>query len=91
MIYLGQIVASIKIFPKDIIISVDQIKEAIKNSLPNNVKVHKFVEEPIAYGLVALLAHIIIPETEGLLQKVENILQNIEGVSQTEVVLVRKI
>lgn len=91
MIYLGKIVASIKIFPEDIIISMDQIKEDIKNSLPNNVEVYKFVEEPIAYGLVALLAHIIIPEVDGLLEKVENILQNINGISQTEVILVRKI
>ena len=88
---MGRIVASIKIFPEDIIIGVDQIKEEIKSSLPKNVQVYKFVEEPIAFGLVALIAHIIIPESEGQLEKIENILRKVKGVSQIEVILVRRI
>lgn len=88
---MAQVVVSIKILPEDIIIGVDKIKEEIRNSLPKNVQVYKFMEEPIAYGLVALIAHIIIPEEEGQLEKVENILTKVKGVGQIEVIMVRRI
>jgi len=88
---MGRVVASIKIFPEDIIVGVDQIKEEIEKSLPKDVQVYKFVEEPIAFGLVALIAHIILPESEGQLDKVENILREVKGVGQIEVILVRRI
>ena len=88
---MKKIVASIKIFPEDILISIDQIKKEIESSLPKNSQVYKFVEEPIAFGLVALIAHIILPELEGQLEEIENILRNVKGVGQIEVILVRKI
>jgi translation elongation factor aEF-1 beta len=88
---MGRVVATIKLFPEDIIIGVDRIKQAIERELPNDVTIHKFVEEPIAFGLVALIAHLVIPEEEGRLEVVENTLQTIEGVGQIEVLLVRRV
>ena len=88
---MGQIVVSVKIFPEDIIIGVDQLKKGIETTLPEDMKVYKFVEEPIAFGLVALIAHIIIPELEGQLAKLESLLKKVKGVSQIEVILLRKI
>lgn len=88
---MGRVVVSVKIFPEDIIVGVDQIKEEIENSLPEGVQVYKFVEEPIAFGLVALIAHIIVPESEGQLEKVEDTLRRVRGVGQIEVLMVRRI
>lgn len=88
---MGRVVATIKLFPEDIIIGVDCIKQAIERELPNDVTIHKLVEEPIAFGLVALIAHLVIPEEEGRLEVVENTLQTIEGVGQIEVLLVRRV
>ena len=88
---MGRVVATIKIFPEDVIIGVNHIKQAIERELPEDVTIHKLVEEPIAFGLVALIAHVVIPEEEGRLDAVEQILQTIEGVGQTEVLLVRRI
>jgi elongation factor 1-beta len=88
---MGRVVATIKLFPEDIIIGVDRIKQAIERELPNDVTIHKLVEEPIAFGLVALIVHLVIPEEEGRLEVVENTLQTIEGVGQIEVLLVRRV
>jgi translation elongation factor aEF-1 beta len=88
---MGRVVATIKIFPEDIIIGIDHIKQAIERELPKDVTIHQLVEEPIAFGLVALIAHLVIPEEEGQLETVENVLQSIEGVGQTEVLLVRRV
>ena len=88
---MARVVASIKIYPQDVIISTDVIKEEITKSLPSDVQVHKFVEEPIAFGLVALIAHIVFPESEGELEKVENAIKTVEGVGQIEVQMVRRV
>jgi translation elongation factor aEF-1 beta len=88
---VGRVVATIKLFPEDVIIGVDHIKQEIERELPNDITIHKLVEEPIAFGLVALIAHLVIPEEEGRLETVENILQKIEGVGQIEVQLVRRV
>jgi translation elongation factor aEF-1 beta len=88
---MARVVASIKIYPQDVIISVDEIKKGIMKALPRDVQVHQFVEEPIAYGLVALIVHLILPEAEGQIEKVENALQAVEGVGQIEVQMVRRV
>jgi len=88
---MARVVASIKIYPQDVIISTDVIKDEITKSLPSDVQVHKFVEEPIAFGLVALIAHIVFPESEGELEKVENAIKTVEGVGQIEVQMVRRV
>jgi translation elongation factor aEF-1 beta len=88
---MARVVASIKIYPQDVIISVDEIKKGIMKALPQDVQVHQFVEEPIAYGLVALIVHLILPEAEGQIEKVENALQAVEGVGQIEVQMVRRV
>ena len=88
---MARVVASIKIYPQDVIISTDMIKEGITKALPSDVQVHKFVEEPIAYGLVALIAHIVFSESEGELEKVENAIKTVEGVGQIEIQMVRRV
>jgi translation elongation factor aEF-1 beta len=88
---MRRVVATIKLFPEDILIGVDQIKQEIERKLPTDVTIHKLVEEPIAFGLVALIAHLVIPEEDGRMESVENILQKIKGVGQLEVQLVRRV
>jgi elongation factor 1-beta len=88
---MGQIVATLKIFPEDIIISPDEIKEEIKKVLPENVSIHRIDEDPIAFGLVALIAYIIMPDAGGIINEVEALIKEIKGVSQVESLLVRRI
>jgi elongation factor 1-beta len=88
---MGQIVATMKIFPEDVIISPDDIKEAIKKALPETVSIHRIDEEPIAFGLVALIAHLIMPDAGGIINEVEETIKNIQGVSQVEALLVRRV
>jgi elongation factor 1-beta len=88
---MGQIVATMKIFPEDIIISTDEIKNEIKKALPENVSIHRIDEEPIAFGLVALIAYLIMPDAGGIINEVEESIKGIKGVSQVEALLVRRI
>ncbi len=89
---MAQVLASIKCFPEDVIIPPSVIQEEIKKSLPSFAQVYRIEEEPIAFGLVALIAHILVPDSGGdELEKVEEVLKGVKGISQVETLLVRRV
>lgn len=88
---MAKVLISMKIFPTGTEIDLNQLKQTIEKSLPKDASVYGFGEEPIAFGLNALIAHILIPEEKsGTLEEVENNLRNIEGISQIEIYMVRR-
>jgi translation elongation factor aEF-1 beta len=88
---MANVMVSMKIFPEDVTVDLNQIREEIKRSLPQDVSVRKFGEEPIAFGLVALIAHILIPEEKsGELENVESAIRSIKGVSNIETFMMQR-
>lgn len=88
---MGRIVISFKIFPRGLEVDLEELKKTIERTLPKSTSIYGYQTEPIAFGLNALIAHIIIPEDEsGLLDKVEEELSGIPEVSQIETVMVRR-
>lgn len=88
---MGRIVISFKIFPRGLEVDLEELKKTIEKTLPKSTSVYGYQTEPVAFGLNALIAHIIIPEDEsGLLDKVEEELSGIPEVSQIETVMVRR-
>jgi len=89
---MGRVVVSFKIFPSDIDIKLADLKENIKKKIPSEAFVYKYEEEPIAFGLVGLIAHIVIPEeVEGGMEKIEEVLKGVDGVGETQVLMVGRI
>ncbi|MFH1327645.1 MAG: elongation factor 1-beta [Candidatus Bathyarchaeota archaeon] len=89
---MGKVVASFRILPSDIEVNLEELRGAITNALPSEANVHKFEEEPIAFGLVALHAFIVMPEDiSGEMDKIETTLHNVEGIGQIDVLMVRRI
>ena len=88
---MGRIVISFKIFPKGLEVDLEKLKKEIEKSLPKSTSVYGYQTEPVAFGLNALIAHIIIPENEsGLLDKVEEELGRIPEISQIQTIMVRR-
>jgi len=88
---MANVLVSMKIFPTDITVDFNQLKKQIEKSLPKGSSVMRFNEEPIAFGLNALIAHILIPEEKsGELEKVENTIRGIEGVSNIETFMMQR-
>lgn len=86
---LAKVLASIKIFPDDANIDLNAMKLKIQQSLPAGFSVQKFEEEPVAFGLVALIALFVIPEdAAGQMEKLEEALKGVDRVSQIEVLRV---
>ncbi len=92
MIWLGKIYLSIKIFPSSVTVDLNELKEKIKTVLPEYASVRRIDEEPIAYGLVALIAHVTIPEEEaGIMDEVEGKLKSLEEVGQVEALVMGRL
>ncbi|MEM0313067.1 MAG: elongation factor 1-beta [Candidatus Bathyarchaeia archaeon] len=88
---MGSVVITYKIFPVDITVDFEDLKRKIESSLPEFASIHGYGEEPIAFGLKALLCAIKIPEDKsGVLEEIEKKFEEISEISQVQPVMVRR-
>ncbi|HDN05596.1 MAG TPA: elongation factor 1-beta [Candidatus Bathyarchaeota archaeon] len=88
---MGSVVVSYKIFPVDITVDFNVLRKKIEDCLPEFASIYGFGEEPNAFGLNALIAHIKIPEDKsGVLDELEKKLQQIKEISQVQPGMVRR-
>ena len=88
---MGSIKVVYKVFPEDIVDSFDALKKQVEKCLPNFSSIEGYGEEPIAFGLKALLIQVTFPEDKtGIVDEFETELGKIEGVSQVQTVMVRR-
>ncbi len=88
---MGSVIISYKIFPTDIKVDFNDLRKKIEECLPEFTSIYGFGEEPIAYGLNALIAHIKISEDKtGVLEELEKRLEGIGEISQMQTVMVRR-
>jgi elongation factor 1-beta len=88
---MGKIVITYKIFPSESTIALESLREDITKQLSEFASIQGFAEEPIAFGLSALIVKMVLPEDiTGILDKVENNLNKIEGVGQIQTLMVHR-
>jgi translation elongation factor aEF-1 beta len=88
---LGTVIVTYKVFPEDIVKNFDNLKKLIEGKLPQDSTVSGYGEEPVAFGLVALLVQVRFPEDQsGLVDEFETELSKIPGVSQVQTMDVRR-
>jgi elongation factor 1-beta len=89
---MGSVIITYKIFPLDINIDFESLKKEIEKALPEFASVYGYGEEPIAYGLKALLVQIKFPEDKtGVLDELEKRLEGISNISQVQTIDVRRV
>ena len=88
---MGSIKVLYKVFPEDIVESFDYLEKKVEACLPKSSSVEGYDEEPVAFGLKALLIQVKFPEDEtGVVEQFETELEKIPGVSQVQTVMVRR-
>ncbi len=88
---MGHVIVTYKVFPEDIVKNFDAIKAEIQARAPKSAEITGYGEEPIAFGLVALLVQLKFPEDEqGVVDELEVKLGEIPGISQVQTVMVRR-
>ncbi len=89
---MGKIVIAYKIFPSESTVDLELLKEKIKKQLSDIASVQRFSEEPIAFGISALIVNIVLPEhKEGILDETEKRLNSLEEISQIQTLAVNRL
>ncbi|MBS7641853.1 MAG: elongation factor 1-beta [Candidatus Bathyarchaeia archaeon] len=90
---MARVMATIRVFPSSIDEDLNILVESINEKLPSDARLYTYRREPIAFGIEALILDILVPEeTMGeVLDRVEEAIRSIEGVSEVEVILTRRV
>ena len=87
---MGQINVKIKLMPSSPEVNLKEIEEKTKIVIEENEGSNVyFEEEPIAFGLTAIIVFFIWPEKKEL-EPLENLLEKIENVSSKQLLDIRK-
>jgi elongation factor 1-beta len=88
---MGTVIVTYKVFPEDIVENFDNLKKQIETKLPKDAAISGYGEEPVAFGLKALLVQVRFPEDQtGLVDEFETEMGKIPGVSQVQTMMVRR-
>ncbi len=83
---MGDVMIVYKIMPEGPEEDLERIKEKIEELMEEHGELKDTNEEKVAFGLKAVMAKIVIPEEDGLVDKVEDGLKEIKGVQSVEAV-----
>ncbi|MEA1994476.1 MAG: elongation factor 1-beta [Euryarchaeota archaeon] len=84
-------VAILRVMPESPELDKEALKKSIENGVPQNMKIHKIEEEPIAFGIVALNAFVLLNDKEGGVENIEKEIKDIKDVSEVDTTDVRRL
>lgn len=84
-ITMGKVAANIKVMPESPDIDLDELQERLENSLPEGAKINGFERDDVAFGLVALVPTVIVPDDSGGTETVEEAFSGVDGVESVSV------
>ncbi|PSQ11587.1 elongation factor 1-beta [Halobacteriales archaeon QS_5_70_15] len=82
---MGKVAARLKVMPQSPEIDLDALQERLENSLPEGAKISRVDRDDVAFGLVALLPTVIVPDDAGGSDAVEEAFAQVEGVESVKV------
>jgi len=83
---LSSVVVRLKVLPNDISVPLGELVEQIRRKLPEGSTLLRSSEEPIAFGLSALILDVKVSEEEGALDRLESSIKEVEHISQVDVI-----
>jgi elongation factor 1-beta len=82
---MGKVAAQIKVMPQSPEVDLDALQDRLEQALPEGAKIQGFDRDDVAFGLVALLPTVIVPDDAGGTDAVEDAFAEVEGVESVEV------
>jgi len=88
---MGSLALRVKILPTDPKMKAEGILEEINKIENIEINIIKHHSQPIAYGLEALIADLIISDEEGKINELEEIMEVNNKISQMDIIAMSKI
>ena len=85
------VAAKLRIMPESPEVNLEDLKEKIKSEVSGIAEIRDFAEQPIAFGIKALIALVMLEDAEGGTDRVEEAISKIEGVESVQVEEVSRI
>jgi elongation factor 1-beta len=82
---MGKVAAKMKVMPQSPEVDLDALQDRLENALPEGAKISRVDREDVAFGLVALLPTVIVPDDAGGSEAVEESFAEVEGVESVKV------
>ncbi|KOX97888.1 MULTISPECIES: elongation factor 1-beta [Halorubrum] len=82
---MGDVAAKIKVMPNSPEVDLDDLQDRLEEELPEGAKIRGFERDDVAFGLVALLPTVIVPDGAGGTEAVEEAFSQVEDVESVTV------
>jgi elongation factor 1-beta len=82
---MGKVAAAVKVMPDSPDVDLDALQERLEESLPEGAKIEGFERDEVAFGLVALIPTVVVPDDAGGTEAVEQAFSEVDGVESVEV------
>ncbi|WP_340101646.1 elongation factor 1-beta [Salinibaculum salinum] len=82
---MGKVAAVIKVMPQSPEVDLDALQERLEAALPEGAKINGFERDEVAFGLVALIPTVVVPDDTGGTEAVEEAFVDVEGVESVSV------
>jgi translation elongation factor aEF-1 beta len=83
---MGSYLVRLKVLPTGPEVPSQQLIDSIKGRLEKDMVFRNSKEDPIAFGLYSLTIDIVVPEVEGMIDKVEAVVASAPLVAQSELI-----
>ena len=81
---MGEVAVTYKVMPDSVEIDLENLKSGLESKLAKVCKLQGIDEQPVAFGLKALMVKLVIEDAEGTLDRVEGIIQEVQGVQSVD-------
>ncbi len=82
---MGKVAVSMRVMPTSEEVDTDALLKLIKNLVKGEYSLGNSQIEEVAFGLKAIRLIIIMDDKEGMMDRIENEIRKIDGVSEVEV------
>jgi elongation factor 1-beta len=82
---MGKVAVKLKVMPQSPEVDLDALQDRLEKSLPEGAKIRGFDRDDVAFGLVALLPTVIVPDDAGGSEAVEEAFSGVDGVESVAV------
>ncbi len=82
---MGDVAAKIKVMPNSPDVDLDDLQDKLEESLPQGARIRGFERDDVAFGLVALLPTVIVPDGAGGTEAVEEAFSGVDDVESVAV------